>query len=138
MPSTPSIFHIATRPEPDKKLTDWLKEQGADSETIDKVKYITLNTANIVSFPRLVNNSVWSFCLNFPQINKTEDSCQVSVVSDSSLKKILRLTTFFAMSLKKTFVAWGLGEGLICSCLSKWLIVYTFSFAWIGLHYLVT
>ncbi|XP_016337525.1 mitogen-activated protein kinase kinase kinase 15-like isoform X3 [Sinocyclocheilus anshuiensis] len=34
--STPSIFHIATHPEPDKKLTDWLKEQGADSETIDK------------------------------------------------------------------------------------------------------
>ncbi|KAK2870177.1 hypothetical protein QQF64_021867 [Cirrhinus molitorella] len=36
MPSTPSIFHITTHPEPDKKLTDWLKEQGADSETIDK------------------------------------------------------------------------------------------------------
>ncbi|KAI2648930.1 Mitogen-activated protein kinase kinase kinase 15 [Labeo rohita] len=36
MPSAPSIFHIAARPEPDKKLTDWLKEQGADSETIDK------------------------------------------------------------------------------------------------------
>uniref|UniRef100_A0A671SVK5 mitogen-activated protein kinase kinase kinase n=1 Tax=Sinocyclocheilus anshuiensis TaxID=1608454 RepID=A0A671SVK5_9TELE len=51
--STPSIFHIATHPEPDKKLTDWLKEQGADSETIDKVKHITINTAYIVSFPRL-------------------------------------------------------------------------------------
>uniref|UniRef100_A0A8C2PS90 mitogen-activated protein kinase kinase kinase n=1 Tax=Cyprinus carpio TaxID=7962 RepID=A0A8C2PS90_CYPCA len=36
MPSTPSIFHIVAHPEPDKKLTDWLKEQGADSETIDK------------------------------------------------------------------------------------------------------
>lgn len=36
-PSAPSIFNIATHPEPDKKLTDWLKEQGAaDSETIDK------------------------------------------------------------------------------------------------------
>ncbi|XP_073686682.1 mitogen-activated protein kinase kinase kinase 15 [Garra rufa] len=36
MPSTPSIFQISTHPDPDKKLTDWLKEQGADSETIDK------------------------------------------------------------------------------------------------------
>uniref|UniRef100_A0A672Q9L1 mitogen-activated protein kinase kinase kinase n=1 Tax=Sinocyclocheilus grahami TaxID=75366 RepID=A0A672Q9L1_SINGR len=36
MPSTPSIFHIAAHPKPDKKLTDWLKEQGADSDTIDK------------------------------------------------------------------------------------------------------
>ncbi|XP_051538058.1 mitogen-activated protein kinase kinase kinase 15-like isoform X1 [Myxocyprinus asiaticus] len=33
---TPSIFNMATQPEPDKKLTDWLKEQGADSDTIDK------------------------------------------------------------------------------------------------------
>ncbi|XP_077101001.1 mitogen-activated protein kinase kinase kinase 15 isoform X1 [Siphateles boraxobius] len=44
-PSTPSIFHVAAQPEPDKKLTDWLKEQGADSETIDKfvVEDYTLN-----------------------------------------------------------------------------------------------
>lgn len=35
----PSIFHISTQPEPDKKLTDWLKEQGADSETVDKVTH---------------------------------------------------------------------------------------------------
>ncbi|XP_021329469.2 mitogen-activated protein kinase kinase kinase 15 isoform X3 [Danio rerio] len=36
MPTTPSVFHVTAQPEPDKKLTDWLKEQGADSETIDK------------------------------------------------------------------------------------------------------
>uniref|UniRef100_A0A673NH30 mitogen-activated protein kinase kinase kinase n=1 Tax=Sinocyclocheilus rhinocerous TaxID=307959 RepID=A0A673NH30_9TELE len=59
MPSTPSIFHIAAHPEPDKKLTDWLKEQGADSDTIDKVKHITLNAVYIVSFPRLENDSLF-------------------------------------------------------------------------------
>ncbi|KAA8580554.1 hypothetical protein FQN60_013512 [Etheostoma spectabile] len=34
--SPPSIFHIPPDHEPDKKLTDWLKEQGADTDTIDK------------------------------------------------------------------------------------------------------
>ncbi|XP_065114443.1 mitogen-activated protein kinase kinase kinase 15 isoform X2 [Paramisgurnus dabryanus] len=34
--TAPSIFQIVTQPEPDKQLTDWLKEQGADSETVDK------------------------------------------------------------------------------------------------------
>ncbi|KAK7881629.1 hypothetical protein WMY93_030038 [Mugilogobius chulae] len=32
----PSIFHIPADFEPDKELTDWLKEQGADPDTIDK------------------------------------------------------------------------------------------------------
>ncbi|MCJ8745899.1 hypothetical protein PDJAM_G00135740 [Pangasius djambal] len=32
----PSIFHMSAEPEADKELTDWLKQQGADSETIDK------------------------------------------------------------------------------------------------------
>ncbi|XP_070784063.1 mitogen-activated protein kinase kinase kinase 15 [Enoplosus armatus] len=34
--SPPSIFHIPADHEPDKQLTDWLKEQGADADTIDK------------------------------------------------------------------------------------------------------
>ncbi|KAI3354881.1 hypothetical protein L3Q82_004679 [Scortum barcoo] len=34
--SPPSIFQIPADHEPDKQLTDWLKEQGADTETIDK------------------------------------------------------------------------------------------------------
>ncbi|XP_047423876.1 mitogen-activated protein kinase kinase kinase 15 isoform X1 [Mugil cephalus] len=34
--SPPSIFHIPADHEPDKQLTDWLKEQGADQDTIDK------------------------------------------------------------------------------------------------------
>ncbi|XP_038553980.1 mitogen-activated protein kinase kinase kinase 15-like isoform X2 [Micropterus salmoides] len=34
--SPPSIFHIPADHEPDKQLTDWLKEQGADAYTIDK------------------------------------------------------------------------------------------------------
>lgn len=25
---------------PDKQLTDWLKEQGADADTVDKVEYL--------------------------------------------------------------------------------------------------
>ncbi|MCI4391644.1 hypothetical protein PGIGA_G00136980 [Pangasianodon gigas] len=33
---SPSIFHMSAEPEADKELTDWLKQQGADSETIDK------------------------------------------------------------------------------------------------------
>ncbi|XP_036376653.1 LOW QUALITY PROTEIN: mitogen-activated protein kinase kinase kinase 15 [Megalops cyprinoides] len=32
----PSIFHIPADREPDKELTDWLKEQGADADTIEK------------------------------------------------------------------------------------------------------
>ncbi|KAG9330640.1 hypothetical protein JZ751_023540, partial [Albula glossodonta] len=32
----PSIFHIPADLEPDKELTDWLKEQGADTDTIEK------------------------------------------------------------------------------------------------------
>ncbi|XP_051970573.1 mitogen-activated protein kinase kinase kinase 15-like isoform X3 [Xyrauchen texanus] len=42
---TPSIFNMAAQPEPDKKLIDWLKVQGADSETIDKFAFedYTLN-----------------------------------------------------------------------------------------------
>ncbi|KAG5850377.1 mitogen-activated protein kinase kinase kinase 15 isoform X2 [Anguilla rostrata] len=32
----PSIFHIPADVEPDKELTDWLKEQGADSDTMEK------------------------------------------------------------------------------------------------------
>lgn len=35
--SPPSIFHIPADHEPDKQLIDWLKEQGADADTIDKV-----------------------------------------------------------------------------------------------------
>lgn len=35
--SPPSIFHIPADHEPDKLLSDWLKEQGADPDTIDKV-----------------------------------------------------------------------------------------------------
>jgi len=65
-PSTPSIFHVAAQPEPDKKLTDWLTEQGADPETIDKVKtYETLNHAVcIVSFLRYKNyDSLFKFSL---------------------------------------------------------------------------
>ncbi|KAF4075620.1 hypothetical protein AMELA_G00220880 [Ameiurus melas] len=31
-----SIFHIASQPEADKELSEWLKQQGADSETVDK------------------------------------------------------------------------------------------------------
>ncbi|KAK1885070.1 Mitogen-activated protein kinase kinase kinase 15 [Dissostichus eleginoides] len=34
--SPPSIFHIPADHEPDKELTDWLKEKGADADTIDK------------------------------------------------------------------------------------------------------
>uniref|UniRef100_A0AAQ5Y0G7 mitogen-activated protein kinase kinase kinase n=1 Tax=Amphiprion ocellaris TaxID=80972 RepID=A0AAQ5Y0G7_AMPOC len=34
--SPPSIFHIPADHEPDKQLTDWLKEQGADPDTVDK------------------------------------------------------------------------------------------------------
>ncbi|XP_037550067.1 mitogen-activated protein kinase kinase kinase 15 [Nematolebias whitei] len=34
--SPPSIFHIPADHEPDKLLSDWLKEQGADPDTIDK------------------------------------------------------------------------------------------------------
>ncbi|XP_049421111.1 mitogen-activated protein kinase kinase kinase 15 isoform X2 [Epinephelus fuscoguttatus] len=32
----PSIFQIPADHEPDKQLTDWLREQGADADTIDK------------------------------------------------------------------------------------------------------
>ncbi|XP_061094243.1 mitogen-activated protein kinase kinase kinase 15 isoform X1 [Conger conger] len=32
----PAIFHIPADMEPDKELADWLKEQGADSDTIEK------------------------------------------------------------------------------------------------------
>lgn len=39
--SPPSIFHIPADHEPDKQLTDWLKEQGADADTIDKVSAIS-------------------------------------------------------------------------------------------------
>ncbi|KAF0028472.1 hypothetical protein F2P81_019559 [Scophthalmus maximus] len=35
--SPPSIFQIPADHEPDKQLMDWLKEQGADADTIDKV-----------------------------------------------------------------------------------------------------
>ncbi|KAL7840643.1 hypothetical protein AOLI_G00259660 [Acnodon oligacanthus] len=43
--ASPSIFRIPSEPEPDKELTDWLKEQGADSETVDKfvMEEYTLN-----------------------------------------------------------------------------------------------
>ncbi|KAM7369672.1 hypothetical protein PAMP_010976 [Pampus punctatissimus] len=34
--SPPFIFHIPADHEPDKQLTDWLKEQGADPDAIDK------------------------------------------------------------------------------------------------------
>ncbi|XP_075996543.1 mitogen-activated protein kinase kinase kinase 15 isoform X5 [Genypterus blacodes] len=43
--SPPSIFHVPADHEPDKQLTDWLKEQGADPDTIDKfvLEEYTLN-----------------------------------------------------------------------------------------------
>uniref|UniRef100_A0A3Q2EAM5 Mitogen-activated protein kinase kinase kinase 15 n=1 Tax=Cyprinodon variegatus TaxID=28743 RepID=A0A3Q2EAM5_CYPVA len=34
--SPPSILHVSADHEPDKLLTDWLKEQGADPDTIEK------------------------------------------------------------------------------------------------------
>ncbi|KAM9827738.1 mitogen-activated protein kinase kinase kinase 15 [Neosynchiropus ocellatus] len=34
--SPPSIFHIPADHQSDKQLTDWLKEQGADPDTVDK------------------------------------------------------------------------------------------------------
>lgn len=40
--SPPSIFHIPADHEPDKELTDWLKENGANADTIDKVDDETL------------------------------------------------------------------------------------------------
>ncbi|MBN3321685.1 M3K15 kinase, partial [Atractosteus spatula] len=42
---TPSIFHIPADLQGDKELTDWLKEQGADTDTIEKfvVEDYTLN-----------------------------------------------------------------------------------------------
>ena len=38
--SPPSIFHVPADHEPDKQLVDWLKEQGADADTIDKVRHL--------------------------------------------------------------------------------------------------
>ncbi|XP_067107476.1 mitogen-activated protein kinase kinase kinase 15 [Osmerus mordax] len=32
----PSIFHVAADHEPDKQLTDWLKDQGADHDTVER------------------------------------------------------------------------------------------------------
>lgn len=39
--SPPSIFHIPADHEPDKQLIDWLEEQGADADTIDKVSVMS-------------------------------------------------------------------------------------------------
>lgn len=39
--SPPSIFHVPADHEPDKQLTDWLKEQGADADTIEKVSIVS-------------------------------------------------------------------------------------------------
>uniref|UniRef100_A0A8C7U015 mitogen-activated protein kinase kinase kinase n=1 Tax=Oncorhynchus mykiss TaxID=8022 RepID=A0A8C7U015_ONCMY len=38
----PSIFQVPVDHEPDKQLTDWLKDQSADADTIDKVDPSTL------------------------------------------------------------------------------------------------
>ncbi|TKS87489.1 Mitogen-activated protein kinase kinase kinase 15 [Collichthys lucidus] len=47
--SPPSIFHIPADHEPDKQLTDWLKEQGADADTIDKFVLEEYSLTNILS-----------------------------------------------------------------------------------------
>uniref|UniRef100_A0AAY4AMF0 mitogen-activated protein kinase kinase kinase n=1 Tax=Denticeps clupeoides TaxID=299321 RepID=A0AAY4AMF0_9TELE len=40
----PSVFNIPGNLQPDKELADWLKEQGADAETIEKVRLYTSYT----------------------------------------------------------------------------------------------
>ncbi|XP_072288424.1 mitogen-activated protein kinase kinase kinase 15-like, partial [Eucyclogobius newberryi] len=45
----PSIFHIPADFEPDKELTDWLKEQGADPNTIDKFVLEEYTLADILN-----------------------------------------------------------------------------------------
>lgn len=55
--SPPSIFHIPADHEPDKQLTDWLKEQGADADTVDKVKYLYLSEASFTHLKfRFISN----------------------------------------------------------------------------------
>lgn len=49
--SPPSIFHIPADHEPDKQLTDWLKEQGADADTIDKVSTTSGSLSRPVVLP---------------------------------------------------------------------------------------
>lgn len=54
--SPPSIFHIPADHEPDKQLTDWLKEQGADADTIDKVEYLlAFERPSVASSPTSVS-----------------------------------------------------------------------------------
>ncbi|XP_059901651.1 mitogen-activated protein kinase kinase kinase 15 isoform X1 [Gadus macrocephalus] len=45
----PSIFHIPADHEPDKQLTDWLKEQGADPDTLDKFVMEDYTLNNVLS-----------------------------------------------------------------------------------------
>lgn len=45
----PSIFHIPADFEPDKELSDWLKEQGADPDTIDKFVFEEFTLADILN-----------------------------------------------------------------------------------------
>ncbi|XP_014895445.1 mitogen-activated protein kinase kinase kinase 15 isoform X1 [Poecilia latipinna] len=45
----PSILHVPADYEPDKQLTDWLKEQGADPDTIDKFVMEEYTLSDILS-----------------------------------------------------------------------------------------
>ncbi|KAJ3611086.1 hypothetical protein NHX12_021102 [Muraenolepis orangiensis] len=45
----PSIFHTPSDHEPDKQLTDWLKDQGADPDTVDKFVMEDYTLNNILS-----------------------------------------------------------------------------------------
>lgn len=47
----PSIHHTPADHEPDKRLTDWLKEQGADPSTIEKVLDV-LKSVELLHFYR--------------------------------------------------------------------------------------
>lgn len=41
--SPPSVSHMPVDHEADKQLADWLREQGADADTIDKVGITSLS-----------------------------------------------------------------------------------------------
>ncbi|MEQ2267271.1 hypothetical protein XENORESO_003837, partial [Xenotaenia resolanae] len=47
--SPPSILHVPADHEPDKRLTDWLKEHGADPDTIDKFLMEEYNLIDILT-----------------------------------------------------------------------------------------
>lgn len=115
--SPPSIFHIPADHEPDKQLTDWLKEQGADADTIDKVECVWISVYKqhvmftvVLTWWLMCCSSCWR-STHWPTFSMTLPKMTSTVYVYGIYSSHLLITTNKGTSNQATLGSWQ-GQGL--------------------------